>query len=56
MPTASISSMALSLALLFSMDLLRISASVICFPIFMIGLRAERGSWKTREIFFPLIL
>ena len=55
-PTASISSMARSLALERSMDLLKINASVICFPIFMMGFKAERGSWNTREIRFPLIL
>ena len=55
-PTASINSMALCFAFDFSMDPLKISASEICFPIFMIGFSADRGSWNTSEIRFPLIL
>ena len=52
----SINSMALCFAFDFSMDPLKISASEICFPIFMIGFSADRGSWNTSEIRFPLIL
>ena len=50
-PPVSISSMARALALLLCQcALLKTRASVICFPIFMIGFSAESGSWKIREI------
>ena len=50
-PTISISSIARFFACSFVMCSLKTRASVICFPIFMIGFSAESGSWKIREIF-----
>ena len=55
-PTISISSIARFFACSFVMCSFKTRASVICFPIFMMGFSAESGSWKIREISFPRIL
>ena len=55
MPTRRIKSRAFSLASPLGVEPLRTRASTICLPIFIMGLRADRGSWNTREIFFPRI-
>ncbi len=50
------SSLMRSLYMSLSLSAFRSMASVICLPIFTMGFREDRGSWKIMPILWPRIL